>query len=124
MGAAMVVAGGAVWVSEPWLHRRGADLRFRMRRANYVEIATSVARDPAVRVGERSARGIEHLVDAGPPVRVAFPEPGGLLDNWCAVIYDATGSLGAVDASVSAIFGGDLVGCRRLDAVFFRCCFT
>src|SRR5688572_25673296 len=32
--------------------------------------------------------GVELKVDSGPPLRVAFLEPGGLLDNWIGVVYD------------------------------------
>jgi hypothetical protein len=119
-----MASGFAISVSEPWLRERGTDLHFAMRRAQYQQIAVDVVRAREGRVGEQSSRGIKYLVDAGPPVRVAFLEPGGIVDNWCAVIYDSSGSLRRVNEPVSRLFGGDLVACRRLDSVFFRCCFT
>lgn len=81
--------------------------------------------------------GTECFVDAGPPLRIAFLRPGGLLDNWCAYVYDPSDELNEISANgelVSAdlpdrhrlrsIFGGDLVYCERLEARWYFCCFT
>ena len=81
--------------------------------------------------------GVPFTVDPGPPLRVAFPQPGGLLDNWEGVVWDPTGIVrsatgwrngigGDYTASAEAkgLFGGDLVACRHVANHFYRCWFT
>ena len=69
-------------------------------------------------------------VDPGPPIRIAFPQPGGILDNWEAVIYDPTGKvlqaqgLEATPPEISALFGGTLVQCEPIQESYYRCWFT
>ncbi|MFT3925296.1 MAG: hypothetical protein QM778_22350 [Myxococcales bacterium] len=76
-------------------------------------------------------------VDAGPPVRIAFPLEGGIVDNWCGVVFDPSGEvlrLNQVDldslktseslARLRKLFGGDMVGCKHLDGPYYHCCFT
>jgi hypothetical protein len=83
------------------------------------------------------ANGVRYTVDAGPPLRIAFPQPGGLLDNWEGVVWDPTGIVrsatgwrngigGDYTASTEAkaLFGGDLVACRHVAGYFYRCWFT
>ena len=80
--------------------------------------------------------GITFTLDAGPPRRVAFPNPGGFLDNWSGVIYDPTGEVklaAGFDSGtgefvapdrITKLFGGDLVSCRHLLGSFYNCSFT
>jgi hypothetical protein len=79
--------------------------------------------------------GHDVVVDAGPPLRVAFPQPGGLLDNWNGIVYDPTAKVetaqglsadGRFSASpkVRALFGGDIVKCSHIAGAFYRCSFT
>ena len=85
--------------------------------------------------GYLTDHGITYLIDSGPPVRVAF-NPGGLLDNWTAILYDPsglvmqangfdrkTGRVAAPDG-VTKVFGGDLIGCDPLWGDYYRCSFT
>jgi len=81
------------------------------------------------------AAGVTYSVDMGPPVRVAF-EPAGMLDNWSAIIYDPTGEMLLADGfdpetgkfrapdSITKVFGGDLVSCKRLWGDYLTCSFT
>jgi hypothetical protein len=85
-----------------------------------------------------AAAEIRFLVDSGPPLRVAFPETDGILDNWEGVIYDPSGavlSAGEFGSTVGApafsaapevrrLFGGDLVACERVRDAYYRCWFT
>ena len=81
----------------------------------------------------------EYFVDPGPPVRVAFVlAPGRFIDNWCGVVYDPSGEVmqanqfdGSwnswdvqVPSRIIGLFGGDMLGCRPLDAPYYHCCFT
>lgn len=80
-------------------------------------------------------KGVSYWTDPGPPVRVAF-FPGGLLDNWSALIYDPTGEMMQADGfepvtgkfrapdRVTKLFGGDLVGCRLIWDDYYQCSFT
>lgn len=79
--------------------------------------------------------GENFLLDKGRPVRVAFPEPGGFLDNWNGVVYDPTGRVmtargftdtGGFTASpeVQKLFYGDIVSCWHLSGSFYSCTFT
>lgn len=79
--------------------------------------------------------GVEYIVDAGPPVRVAF-NPEGFLDNWSGIIFDPTGKVTLADGfnpvtgkfaapdQVTKLFGGDLVECRHLWSAYYQCSFT
>ena len=81
------------------------------------------------------AHGIIYNVDAGPPVRVAF-HPGGMLDNWSAIVFDPTGDVMLADGfdsktgefaapdRVTKLFYGDLVSCRPLWNDYYSCGFT
>jgi hypothetical protein len=122
--AVLVAAGGvAIATNGSRLARAGIDLRFLAARSDYETIVRRVelgANPP----GDRAALDIDYLVDRGPPRRVAFRIPGGILDNWCAVVHDRTGSLKNPTPAMTKIFGGDLLDCRAFDEVFFLCCFT
>ncbi|MGH0223190.1 hypothetical protein NKY68_24460 [Sinorhizobium meliloti] len=106
-------------------------------RAHYQEIVASLqagGRDPAD--GQPQVeRGITFISDVGPPLRVAF-NPEGILDNWSAIVFDPTqvvmradgfdpiSSTFAAPDSITKLFGGDLVRCRRLSDSYFFCSFT
>ena len=80
----------------------------------------------------------DYYVDPGPPVRLAFIQPGGFLDNWEGVVYDPTGVVEAPQGwtfasgeqeftaplPIRRLFGGDLVGCERIEGPWYRCWFT
>jgi len=133
-----VISGLALWHMEPHISRKGDAAIFRYRftanRAAYDRIVAEAERAGAgSSYGERA--GILFEVDGGPPVRVAFPQPGGLLDNWEGVIYDPTGEVlkaswrsspGEVSAppGVRELFGGDLVACHHVEGNYYRCWFT
>ncbi len=68
----------------------------------------------------------------GSPV-YAFPMGGGLLDNWGAIVRDESDEIGRVNefswndpsaAPWRKLFGGDLVGCHRLEPGWYVCSFT
>jgi hypothetical protein len=138
--AGLPLAAAALWFAHTPLARAGDEFQFRRRfqalRPEYVRIAAQLVahRRPPQR-GE--VRGISFLVDTGPPVRIAFPQPGGILDNWEGVVYDPTdavrtatgwrdGTPGNYSASPEAVnlFGGALVACKPLPEHFYRCWFT
>lgn len=115
----------------------GAWIRLANNRVHYEEIVASLQADrldPAD--GQHQVeRGITFIADVGPPLRVAF-NPEGILDNWTAIVFDpshivthaagfnpASGKLATPD-NVTKLFGGDLVGCRRLGGSYFLCSFT
>ena len=110
--------------------------RFERLAASYEAIVQRLE-SGAMPVREGTAAGIHFLVDGGPPVRVAFPETGGILDNWEGVIYDPSGAVlsaggwtsGGTPAfsappDVRRLFGGDLVACEPLRDRYYRCWFT
>ena len=98
----------------------------------YEAIVGRVMATGNARGGEAS--GVQFEVDAGPPLRVAFPQPGGIIDNWEGVVWDPTDVVrsatgwrdGTYTASpvAKALFGGDLVACRHVIDHFYRCWFT
>lgn len=94
-----------------------------------------VVADPNLFPRRGTSRGLDYIVDDGPPRRVAFIS-GGLLDNWTGVVYDPTdrvveakgwdrvsGELTAPE-DIKGLFGGDLVQCRRITGHWYRCSFT
>ena len=78
------------------------------------------------------------MVDAGPPVRVAFPLPGGILDNWQGIVYDPTGVVlrtrefrrdwsnfdDPALLPVKRLFGGDVQHCESMGGPWYFCQFT
>lgn len=113
-----------------------AQTRFRWNQSQYESL---VARRPPPdgRLGAiQYADGLEFIVDPGPPWRVAFPWPGGIIDNWCGAVFDPTGRVvpskdgvgggprSTVPEDLFKLFGGDLVSCRSLSPPYYLCCFT
>lgn len=140
--ALILVAGVGLWfgdapiagIGDAWVFR----WRFARLRAEYERIALEVERRPA---GDTASAGVQHgisyRIDHGPPTRVVFPQPGGILDNWDGIVHDPTGAVASATgwqqgiagrfsapANVRALFGGDLVGCERIEGAFYRCWFT
>lgn len=112
--------------------RIGTLTKFYALRPRYEAVVT------AIKAGQRPATRVHYQVDERPPLRVAFPWPGGILDNWCGVVYDPSGlvkkarlfkpdlsNLGAPDLQdVRRLFGGDLRSCELLGGDWYFCCFT
>ena len=107
----------------PPLDRLGDAIIFRIRFAAHRDEYNRVVRDVA-RGGTSVPAPVEYRLDPGPPVRIAFPHPGGFLDNWDCVIHDPTGAVVKAPATVSDVFGGRLVSCRHVEDAFYRCWFT
>lgn len=109
--------------------------RFLVHKAGYEAVVRDVlaGRPPSLAVT------IDRFtIDPGPPVRVAFHWPGGILDNWTGVVYDPTGlvlkaKLLKPDLSnlhapefreFVRLFGGDLCYCEPLGGDWYLCGFT
>ena len=140
--AAVVPASlAALWVMVPRLEaagsRRAFEQRLRALQPRYEAIVARLAQLPDS--AERGAiDGIGYVVDAGPPLRVAFPQPGGIIDNWEGVVHDPTGVVAQAQGwsyadgqqtftappAVVRLFGGDLVDCVPVEGPFYRCWFT
>lgn len=130
----------ALWFLFPHLAGAGDRFQFHRRfdalRPQYERIVGELSRtQPPPKRGE--LEGISFTTDAGPPLRVAFLQPGGMIDNWEGLIYDPTGAVGtatgwragvpgefSASPEVIKLFGGDLVGCRHIIGPFYRCWFT
>jgi hypothetical protein len=82
-----------------------------------------------------TGEGVPYMIDFGPPRRVAFSY-GGLVDNWCGVVFDPTGEVlkindlppggspGWRNHPMTKLFGGDMTSCRPLESPYYFCCFT
>jgi hypothetical protein len=77
------------------------------------------------------------IVDKGPPIRVAIPLPGGLLDNFQAIVYDPSGEVGQLRQFklnphwddpefnyLRNLFGGEMFYCAPIEKHWFYCWFT
>lgn len=98
-----------------------------------VEAASRLPSKAFTEVGDE----VMYYVDAGPPVRIAFPKQG-IIDNWAGIVYDpsdvvaqATGwnfdngkQSFTAPPDVRSLFGGDLVSCWRLYRHYYSCSFT
>ena len=137
-GGAMLVLEVTLVLGLPYVSAAGDEFQFARRFARlkpqYEAIVAQVVAAPDVR-GESA--GVPFDVDAGPPRRVAFPQPGGITDNWEGVVWDPTGVVrsatgwrdripGRYSATPEAkrLFGGDLLACRHVVDHFYRCWFT
>lgn len=136
--ALAVILGGLVFVPIATIGNSiTTKVRFSLQRAGYDQV---VAREGATtpEPGFRESSGLHYVVDVGPPTRIAFIWPGGIIDNWCGAVYDPTGVVmrsndfngdwsswhDHVPSEVIKLFGGDLVHCEELDAPYYHCCFT
>jgi hypothetical protein len=138
--AAAIAAFGLVlfFTSGPLHHYIGRALTYVRFTLDRDELDAIVARELRYATIPHRAVGGGHIVENGPPLRVAFPSPGGMLDNWCGVVFDPSalvmrandfrGDFSNWDdpklAHVKKLFGGDLRSCRHLDGAYYYCCFT
>lgn len=130
---AWAFAGLVILLVAAWRAR----VRFSLERADYEAVVARETETPS-ESGRRRTDGLHYVVDAGPPTRIAFVWPGGVIDNWCGAVYDPTGVVlrssdfdgdwatlhEQVPPEVRKLFGGNLVSCSELDAPFYQCCFT
>jgi hypothetical protein len=95
----------------------GIHAKFRMERALYeAAVAEIKAGTPPRCVAARTC-----IHEPGSQMPLAFPWDG-IVDNWIGIVYDPTGTVVDVDR-FRGIFGGDLVGCRRVIGPYFVCSF-
>ncbi len=143
--AALVTAAlvSVVLAGSPFLWPIVRDLGWRSQvratlawnRDRYEAIAAGVGKEE--RKGKESgitSDGVRYVIDAGSPLRIAFPIGEGILDDWTAIVRDPSGELARLqgaDASLSKrdvplrmLFGGDIVRVRDLDGGYFYCVFT
>jgi hypothetical protein len=129
---------GLLYVLDRPIHAQQIRSYFSARRPVYEEVVRQLG-DGSLPRSNGSTERIHYFVDDGSELRVAFPWPGGLADNWFGAIYDPTGDVmrsnqfksdwsnwkDAELANVKGRFGGDMTGCTRLKAPsWFLCSFT
>lgn len=136
-----LVVGPTLWFAEPDLAEWGTIQvrRYRVWRdlPRYEKIVQKMTEfRPSEPAGEED--GIRYRVDSDSPLRVAFPQPGGLLDNWEGVVYDPTGEVQKAQGwtevngqqaftapdHVRRLFGGSIVSCVHIHRDYYRCWFT
>jgi hypothetical protein len=110
------------------------------RRATYLDWYEAAVREIAA-APARSAEFEQKYhchIEPGTPLRVAFVQPGSLLDNWEAIVYDPSGEVLKASRfksdlsnfddpdlqSVKKLFGGDLSGVEPLGGHWYWCSFT
>jgi hypothetical protein len=140
LGASMI----ALVVGFPALQRAGSSLHVELRfRAQRADLDLAVLLELTGHGDAELQKRLGYRRDDGPPLRLAFPAPGGVLDNWCGTVFDMTGSVMRINefradsaqsnltrsdeptgTSLSKLFGGDMIGCRKLHAPYYFCCFT
>jgi hypothetical protein len=129
-------------VAWPGLVRAGDEIRFRWHferiQSRYEAIVARVSQQPPPKEERHAEGGIEYIVDPGPPVRIAFVQPGGILDNWQGIIFDPSGEvmrIGGVGRGpaiqndpkrqqIWMLFGGGMFRCEHIKGRFYRCWFT
>ena len=143
--AVVLVAALVVWGSWGPLGRAGDNTLFHWRfsrmRSTYDRIVAETLRRPPPDTSHVPWVNLEHgdvdySVDLGPPLRIAFVQPGGIIDNWEGIGYDPSGAVRAATGWKNAagefsappelvrLFGGDLVTCRPVIDQYYRCWFT
>lgn len=80
--------------------------------------------------------GVAYIIEPGPPIRVAFPQPVGIADNWAAVVHDPSDGVATaagwgetngdytIRPDLQELWGGDIVRCSRITGHYYRCWFT
>lgn len=120
-----VLAGPVKRASSTWM----IALRFKQMRKDFDVV---VLREAAGLPNPGEPR-VRYLVERGPPLRVAFPSPGGVGDNWCGVVFDSSRAVMSVNGfgwsdprltPFKKLFGGDMFACQHLDGPYYHCCFT
>ena len=112
----VVGLAGALVLFALWALTRGPDLRY------YQAAVDEIRRFPDMT--EAWERKYDCHIEPGPPLRVVFVQPAGVLDNWVGIVYDPTGIV--INArqfkddwsnwndpalkEVRQMFGGDLRG--------------
>ena len=117
-------------------------IRFAVERPRYEKVIStlqdSIRTTGQPAAGRHDYEGVVYVVNSGPPLRLAFPWPGGMIDNWCGAVYDPTSAVlqannftgewskwdEQVAPEIKGMFGGDLVHCSELRSPFYHCCFT
>jgi hypothetical protein len=125
------------------LVRVGDEFRFRIKfqwlLARYKSIVGDLERNPVLRSGWHEDGAVRYYVEVGPPMRIAFEQSGGILDNWEGIVYDPSGDVLRVreltrgglsekdyDAlqRIRRLFGGELCWCAHIIGHWYRCGFT
>jgi len=135
-GVAAILAGGLLVISSPFLSAAGgrgwAWISLQSHKAVYDRVVAQAATLP----DQGQIDGRQYFIERGPPIRVAFPQPVGVADNWGAVVHDSSGAVAAakgwtgkpqrhtVRPDLQELWGGDLVTCRRIVDDYYRCWFT
>jgi hypothetical protein len=100
---------------------------------HYSSIVSRVLNNPPALYAENIDEG--YRVEPGPPVRVAFPRPFGLLNRWSAIVYDPSGQVMVVNdveylhprdpnlAQIQDLFGGKLGHSEHLVGPWYLCGF-
>ena len=108
--------------------------RFAVLRPKYEQIVNQVGRGNLSIEGQFS--GIQYFADRREGLRIAFPQPGGILDNWEGVIYDPSNEVSkakgwnggpgnfSAPPNIRSLFGGDLLKCQHIGGPYHRCWFT
>lgn len=138
----LIASTSAFTVGWSSLIEAGDDLRFRRivssNRQRYEAIIRKLEINPIKDDRWHKSGDIDYVADSGPPLRVAFSQPGGILDNWNAIVYDPSGLVMRASefksdrsnwdnpslAQVKMLFGGCLVYCKHISGNYFLCGFT
>ncbi len=92
--AVLASLGALQWVGGT---RIGVLARFLVLKPRYQAVVR------AIEAGQVPPAEPRSIVEKGKTLRVAFPWPGGVLDNWCGVVYDPSGLV-----RKAALFRSDL----------------
>ncbi len=90
----------------------------------YNEIVQKVSNGEFNKEGAYKGVGFEIEKSADDKIRVAFPDGTGIIDNWCALVWDPSGLIGTVNKESKGLFGGDLIGARHKSGPWYVACFT
>ncbi|WP_333591186.1 hypothetical protein [Brevundimonas sp.] len=135
-GLAALVAGALVVAASPFISTAGswswAWASLQSHKAVYDQVVAQAAALP----DQGQIDGRQYRIERGPPVRIAFPQPVGVADNWGAVIHDPSDAVATargwtgkppkhtVRSDLQELWGGDLLSCRRITGHYYRCWFT
>lgn len=100
-------------------HRAWSWISLMQHRSGYEAVIERAALLPRAGVH----RGESYVIEAGPPLRIAFPRSHGVPDGWSGVVYDPSLSVDDLIGQAEYVFDDHVQSCIQITGPWQRCWF-